>query len=123
VTITLNFDWFTVLFEEPGQPAHLECFGVDEDLVHEVSGAIRPTLADGQEVVAQLTSSVGYANRFGGIGDATAGLADLGRQVNGQRFFGCYLRFHPDPWSGIDRAFFVNTTTGYRVFTETRWSE
>jgi DNA uptake protein ComE-like DNA-binding protein len=75
VTITLSFDWFSVLFEEPGQPAHIECFGMDEGLVHEVFGSIRPTLADGQEVANQITSSVGYANRFGGLGDATAGLA------------------------------------------------
>lgn len=123
VTITLNFDWFSVLFQQPGRPAHIECFGVDAGLVHEVFGSIRPALAGGQEVVDQVTASVGYANRFGGLGDATAGLADLSRQVTGQSFFGCYLRFHPDPWSGIDRAFFVNTQTGYRVFTETRWSE
>jgi len=123
VTITLNFDWFTVLFEEPGQPAHIECFGVDDDLVREVFGSIRPNLADGPEVIAQVTGAVGYANRFGDLGDTTAGLADLARQVTGQSFFGCDLRFHPDPWSGIDRAFFVSTTTGYRVFTETRWSE
>jgi DNA uptake protein ComE-like DNA-binding protein len=123
VTISLNFDWFGVLFEEPGQPAHLECFGVDPTLVQQVFGSVRPALADGAEVAAQVASSVSYANRFGGLPDATAGLADLGRQVAGQSFFGCYLRFHPDPWSGVDRAFFVNTVTGYRVFTEVRWSE
>jgi hypothetical protein len=123
VTITLDFDWFAVLFQEPGRPAHIECFGVDPGLGGAVSGSIRPTLADGNEVVTQVTGSISYANRSGGIGDPTAGLADLGRQVTGQQFFGCYLGFKPDPWSGIDRAFFVNTTTGYRVLTETRWSE
>jgi len=123
VAITLDFDWFAVLFDEPGQPAHIECFGVDPALVNQVFGSIRPALADGAEVVTQVTSAVGYANRSGGLGDPTAGLADLSRQVTGQSFFGCYLRYHPDPWSGIDRAFFVNTQTGYRVFTELSWSE
>jgi hypothetical protein len=123
VTLRLDFDWFAVLFQQPGHPAHIECFGIDADLVHDASGSIRPTLADGPEVLAQVTSAVGYANRFGGLADPTAGLADLARQVTGQTFFGCDLRFRADPWSGVDRAFFVNTTTGYRVFAEIRWSE
>jgi hypothetical protein len=60
-------------------------------------------------VLTQVSSSVSYANRFGDLGDATAGLV---RQVTGASFFGCYLGYPPDPWSGIDRAFFFNTATG-----------
>jgi hypothetical protein len=66
---------------------------------------------------------VSFANRSGAVGDASEGLADLARQVAGQTFFGCHLRFAPDPFSGITRDFFVNTKTGYRVFTEVEFSE
>ena len=44
-------------------------------------------------------------------------------QVSGQQFAGCYYSFAPDPWSGVNRSAFINTKTGYRVLTETRWSE
>ena len=123
VTLSLNFDWFAGLFQQPGRPASISCFGVDPDLVAEVNGILRPDLAGDNEVMAQVGSMVSFANRTGAIGDATAGLDDLRRQVTNQSFFGCYLDFRPDPFSGIDRAFYVNTATSYRVFTELRWSE
>ena len=122
-TISTAFSWFGLVFEEPGRPRSITCFGISPDIVNQVFGTIRPTLADGAEVLAQVTSAVSTADRFHAVGDATAGLSDLSAQVTGQTFFGCYLRYAPDPWSGIDRAFFVNTATGYRVFTEIRWSE
>lgn len=123
VVMSTTFDWLTVLHEEPGQPTHIECFGIDEDIVAEVYGQIRPNLADGNEVLTEVTGAVSNANRYGTVGNTSAGLADLANKVNGQSFFGCYLRYAPDPWSGIVRAFYVNTQTGYRVFTATRWSE
>jgi hypothetical protein len=54
---------------------------------------------------------------------AAPGLADLSAQVAGQRFYGCSMSYEPNPWCGLDRAFFVNTVTGYRVFVETGWCE
>ena len=123
VAISTNFNWFTVLFEQPGRPASIACFGIAKSIVDQVYGTVRPTLAGDNEVIAQVTNAVSYANRFGAAIDGTAGLADLSRNVAGQSFFGCYLDFRPDPWSGINRAFYVNTVTGYRVYTETRWSE
>jgi DNA uptake protein ComE-like DNA-binding protein len=121
--LATGFDWYEIAVEQPGQPTSLECFGVDAALVASLGGVLRPSLATGQEVLAQVTSTVSYADRFGQVGDATSGLAHLAAQVTGRSFFGCYLSYEPDPWSGIDRAFFVNTVTGYRVLTETRWSE
>lgn len=123
VTISTNFNWFTVLFEQPGRPASISCFGIAKSIVDQVYGTIRPTLAGDNEVVAQVSNAVSYANRYSPVIDGTAGLADLSANVAGQSFFGCYLDFRPDPWSGINRAFYVNTVTGYRVYTETRWSE
>ncbi len=122
-TISRSFDWFDVVIDQPGQQGSMECFGVDEGLVNSFGGVIRPNLATGSEVVAQVTDTVSFADRYGEVGDATAGLADLAAQTTGQTFFGCYIGFHPDPWSGVNRAFFVNTQTGYRVLTETSWSE
>ncbi|HEX4420832.1 MAG TPA: hypothetical protein VH165_23110 [Kofleriaceae bacterium] len=123
VTFSTNFDWLSVLFQQPGRPTSISCWGVAPGFVAEVDGIVRPELADGNEVMANVTGTLGYANRSGAPIDGTAGLADLARNVAGQTFFGCYLRYAPDPWSGVDRAFYVNQTTGYRVFTEERWSE
>lgn len=123
VTVRTDFDWFATLYEQPGYPTHLTCFGISASIINELGGALRPNLADGAEVLAEATNAISYANRYGGVGDATAGLSHLAAQVGGETFFGCYLNFAPDPWSGINRAFFVNTVTGYRVFTQIRWAE
>lgn len=124
VIIRTDFDWFATLYEQPGQPTHLTCFGLASSIVvDDLGGTLRGTLADDEEVYDHVAGTVDYADRYDEVGDATAGLADLAAQVDGQSFFGCYLSFAPDPWSGINRAFFVNTVTGYRVYTETRWSE
>jgi DNA uptake protein ComE-like DNA-binding protein len=117
------FDWYEIAVEQPGQQGGMTCFGVDPDLVAAFGGVLRPNLADGAEVMAEVEGTVAFADRFDEVGDATAGLAHLEAQVSGQEFFGCYISYHPDPWSGINRAFFVNTVTGYRVFSETSWSE
>jgi DNA uptake protein ComE-like DNA-binding protein len=123
VAIRLNFDWFALMYEQPGQQGSMVCFGVPADVVADFGGVMRPNLADGAEVLAEVTSSVDFADRYNEVGDATAGLAHLAAQVAGHEFLGCYISYHPDPWSGVNRAFFVDKVTGYRVFTETRWSE
>lgn len=124
VIIRTDFDWFATLYDQPGQPTSLTCFGIASSIVvGDLGGTLRPTLADDAEVYAEVAGAVDFADRYDEVGDATAGLADLAAQVDDQAFFGCYLSFAPDPWSGINRAFFVNNVTGYRVFTETRWSE
>ncbi|MEZ4398924.1 MAG: hypothetical protein R3B06_02840 [Kofleriaceae bacterium] len=124
VTLTTDFDWFATMYAQPGQPTHLECFGIDPAfVVDDLGGTVRPALADDAEVYGRVASAVALADRYHQVGDATAGLANLAAAVAGQSFFGCYLSFAPDPWSGINRAFYVNTTTGYRVLVETRWSE
>ena len=122
-SISRSFDWFDVLTYQPGQQHSMECFGVDPGLVASFGGVLRPNLATGSEVVAEVADTVSFADRYGEVGSAAAGLADLTAQTTGQTFFGCYIGFAPDPWSGVSRAFFVNTQTGYRVLTETSWSE
>jgi DNA uptake protein ComE-like DNA-binding protein len=121
--MSLNFDWFDVMANMPGRPAQQECFGIAPATVAEFGGSVRADLADAAEVLAEVQRTVAYANRSNEVGDATAGLADLARQIDGQTFFGCYQGFRPDPWSGVTQTFFVNTVTGYRVLTQRRWSE
>jgi hypothetical protein len=41
----------------------------------------------------------------------------------GRTFFGCYMSYSNDPWSGNNLSFFVDPTSGFGVLTETRWSE
>lgn len=122
-SISLAFDWYATFHDQPGRQNSLTCFGVDPAMVAAYGGVVRPDLADGDEVLAEVASTVSYADRHGEVGDPTAGLADLAQQVTGRSFFGCYIGFSPDPWSGYNRAFFVDTQTGYRVLTETYWVE
>lgn len=117
------FDVFDTLLDQPGRPRSLVCFGIDPDLVASFGGTMRSNLADASEVISEVTSTVNWANRYGQIVGVQAGLADLATLVAGQTFAGCHLSFEPDPWSGVNRSFFVNTRTGYRILSETRWSE
>lgn len=121
--LSLSFDWFDLVVEQHWGQSSIECFGVDPGLVNSVGGVIRPNLATGSEVLADVTDTVSSADAYGQVGDATAGLADLAAQTAGQTFFGCYISYQPDPWSQVNRAFFVNTKTGYRVLSQTGWSE
>jgi hypothetical protein len=122
-TLATAFDVFDTLLDQPGQPRSMICFGLDPALVASFGGTMRANLADAAEVASEVTSTVSYANRYGQIVGVPAGLADLNTLVAGQSFSGCHLSFEPDPWSGVNRSFFVNTRTGYRILSETRWSE
>ncbi len=122
-TLTTAFDVFDTLLDQPGRPRSLVCFGLDPQLVASFGGTMRPNLADSFEVVAEVTDTASWANRYGQITQLGAGIADLKTLVAGQSFSGCHLSFEPDPWSGVNRSFFVNVRTGYRVLTEVRWSE
>ncbi len=117
------FDVFDTLLDQPGRPRSLVCFGLDPQLVASFGGTMRANLADSAEVVAEVTNDVNWANRYGQITYKTTGLADLNNLVAGQTFAGCHMSFEPDPWSGVQRSFFVNTRTGYRFLTELHWSE
>ena len=124
VDLTTDFNWFSLLFgPEPGQPTHLECWGLDDE-VTSLGGTIRPYLADADEVVDAVTDAVAYADRFNGVTvDPAAGLADLATWAAGRSFYGCYATYAPDPWSGVIRRYYVDTVTNTGVAIETRWSE
>jgi len=122
VTLSTGFDPIEALYPQVyGRSTAPECFGMPADIVAQAGGTLRPNLADGAEVMAAVTSAVAQA---GSLPFSSApGLADLSAQVAGQSFYGCSMSYEPNPWCGLDRSFFVNTVTGYRVFVETGWCE
>jgi hypothetical protein len=123
VTILRHFDWEEAISSDQYYLSGMTCFGIDPALL--VNGAtIRPQLADAAEVLADVSGAVSYANRYNELTvDPAVGLADLANRIQGGTFFGCYLDYTPDPWSGVNRDFFVDTVTGFGVLTETSWSE
>lgn len=121
--IELSFEPAAALADQPGRPGGTVCFGLEPALVAPW-GTVRGDLADGDEVWDAVTGTIGRADPFHRrLGDVDAGLTDLLVLVADRSFAGCYLRFAPDPWSGVERAFFVDPGTGFRVLAETRWSE
>jgi DNA uptake protein ComE-like DNA-binding protein len=126
VQIQTRFDWTALLTDrdnEPGYLTHATCFGIDPGLLPDGT-TVRDQLADGAEVLTRITNHVQYAvQRSGQAIDVAPGLADLAARTQGRAFLGCNLRYTPDPWSGIDRDFYVDTVTGTGVFAELRWSE
>lgn len=124
--IWTDFYWYDVLFgqDQPGNLTSMTCFGIDPALIAIFGGEVRPTLADADEVVGWVTDAVEYADARGALLlDQTAGLADLAAWADGKTFFGCYLGYAPNPWSGITRAFFVDTLSKRGVMAQTQWSE
>jgi hypothetical protein len=122
VWIRTGFEPIEALFPQIyGQRSAPICFGMPAQIVADAGGTMRPNLADATEVMNRVTSAVASAGHL--PIDAAPGLADLAAQVAGQHFYGCSLGYQPNPWCGLDRSFYVNTVTGYRVFVETGWCE
>jgi len=122
VWIRTGFEPIEALFPQIyGQRSAPICFGMPADIVAQAGGTLRPNLADGAEVLDRVTGAVASAGPLP-ISSAP-GLADLAAQVAGQSFYGCSLGYEPNPWCGLNRSFYVNTVTGYRVFVETGWCE
>ena len=122
-TLLRHFDWYSILNDRYYRLSGLTCFGVDQDLLP--SGTdIRPNLADAAEVLAEVQSTVAFANRYNQLTiDPAPGLANVAALAAGRTFFGCYVSYAHDPWSGNNLAFFVDRTSGFGILTETRWSE
>jgi hypothetical protein len=109
-----HFDWLP-LVNDPNQEADLECFGINAGLLP-AHATIRPALADGDEVLDDVTQAVLVANAFGELDiDPAPGLADVAFRVAGGSFFGCYIVRHPNPWVYDYQTFFVDTDTGFGV--------
>jgi hypothetical protein len=123
-TILRHFDWYEIANNHYYYQLNgMTCFGINPDYLP--NGAeIRPNLATPTEVHNNVAGAVAYANRYNQLPISPApGLANLDALAQGGEFFGCYIDYAPDPWSGYDVAFFVHTETGFGVLTETGWSE
>lgn len=123
VTIRTGFEPIEALYPPAwGRRSAPICFGMPADIVADAGGTLRPNLADGNEVYAAVSSAVAQAGTL--PFSSAPGLADLQAQVAGQTFYGCIdIGYEPNPWCGLDRSFFINAVTGYRVFVETGWCE
>ena len=123
VLIRTGFDPIEAIYPDVyGRESSFTCFGMPSAIVAQAGGTQRANLATGAEVLDAVTSAVQQAGTLP-ISSAP-GLADLAAQVNGQTFYGCVgIGYEPNPWCGLNRSFFVNTVTGYRVFVETGWCE
>lgn len=120
-----HFDWYAILTEQQGfyMLNGMTCFGIDPALLPNGTD-IRSNLADDQEVYADVADAISFADRNHELTiDPAVGLANLAARIDGGSFFGCYISYANDPWSGNNMAFFVDTVTGFGVLTETRWSE
>ena len=122
--VTTRFDWYDALTSSGAYSLNgLTCFGVDPELLPNGTD-IRANLADAAEVYAEVEDTIDFANRHDELAlDPAPGLANLAARIDGGTFFGCYISYADDPWSGNNLAFFVDTETGFGVLTETRWSE
>lgn len=122
--VTTRFDWYDAVTNSGAYSLNgMTCFGVDPQLLPNGT-TIRPTLADADEVYDEVVDTIDFANRYDELAiDPAPGLANLASLLDGGSFFGCYISYADDPWSGNNLAFFVSTETGLGVLTETRWSE
>lgn len=120
-----HFNWYQELQNALSgyQLSGVTCFGVDPALLPNGS-EIRSNLANASEVYSVASSAVSYANRYNELTiDPAPGLANLQAQLAGKSFFGCYISWAPDPWSGYTMSFFVDTVSGFGVLSESGWSE
>ncbi len=101
------------------------CFGIDPGLYPPGDWQTRANLATGTEVLEQVRSSVGYAERNGPLSAQliTDGLAELEARTAGGTFKGCSIRYSKGPWAGVVVTFFIDTVTGSRMLTEQHWVE
>ncbi|NVI98258.1 hypothetical protein HV824_08985 [Myxococcus sp. AM009] len=124
VFMARHFDWWTNL--HGGQFYNFQidaCFGIEPERVF--GEQPRPYLADAAEVRAEVEATIAASERRGALDPAVkaAGLANLYTLTEGRSFFGCYYGYSRDPWSGHSAAFFVDTVSGFSVYTDSYWVE
>jgi len=123
-TLLRHFDWYALINDRAYRYLYgMTCFGIDPAILPNGTD-IRPTLASASEVYNDVASAVSFANRYNELTiNPAIGLTNLQQQIAGKTFFGCYISYANDPWSGNNMAFFVDAASGFSVLSETRWSE
>lgn len=122
--ILTHFDWFSLIDDRAYYYLNgMTCFGIDPAYLPNGTD-IHEDLATAEEVYLEVTSTLAFADRYDELTlDPAPGLANLQQRIAGGSFFGCYISYANDPWSGNNMSFFVDNETGFGVLTETRWSE
>lgn len=115
VRLDTHFDWLSLVTNPGTGLTDMTCFGIDEELLP-TGATVRPTLADGAEVVDDVAAAVATANYQSELDvDPAPGLADLEFRTASSTFFGCHISYHPNPWQYDYQTFFVDTDTGFSV--------
>ncbi|QQR47079.1 hypothetical protein JKA73_13865 [Myxococcus xanthus] len=124
VFMARHFDWWENMNGRFYNFQITECFGERTERVSEPHNH-RGTNADAAEVRAHVEAFVNGAARFGTLDPAVkaAGLANLNTLIEGRSFFGCSYGYARDPWSGHGAKFFVDTESGFSVYTDSYWAE
>jgi DNA uptake protein ComE-like DNA-binding protein len=123
VSMARHFDWWQSM-KGGSHWRQLECFGLEPNSVPR-DAVVRPSLADADEVRAEVEATVASAQEKGVIPEAvrTAGLENLEARIAGRSFKGCRFTYANDPWSQHTRTFFVDTANGFSVMTTSYWAE
>lgn len=119
-----HFDWWENMNGRFYNFQIHECFGERTERVSDPQSH-RGTDASGAEVRAHVTAFVNAAASYGTLDPdvKAAGLANLNALTEGRSFFGCSYGFARDPWSGHGATFFVDTVSGFSVYTDSYWVE
>jgi DNA uptake protein ComE-like DNA-binding protein len=122
IRLDTHFDWVPYV-TGAADFSSMTCFGIDASLLP-AGATVRPALATGAEVMAEVGAAVATANYLSELSiDPAPGLADLAWRTAGRAFRGCYISFHPSPWVYDDQRFFVDTDRGAGVLITSHYVE
>lgn len=111
VRLDLHFEW-QPLVTGATNFTDMNCFGISPSLLPP-GATLRPTLANGNEVVESFAEAVSSADFLGELPIAPhPGYADLERRTLYGSFLGCYISSHPNPWVYDRTTFYVDTQSG-----------
>ncbi|MFP2957167.1 hypothetical protein ACLEPN_04860 [Myxococcus sp. 1LA] len=127
VSMARHFDWWANLNGQNHNFQIHECYGDKTERFTDPNQPwqYRGAEADGAEVRAHVEAFINSTARFGTLDPdvKTAGLDNLAALTEGRSFFGCSYGFAPDPWSGHSGTFFIDTESGFSVYTHSYWVE
>lgn len=124
IRLDQHFDWRPIVASAATDPvSSMECFGISSTLLPP-GATLRPSPADGDEVLATVIDAVNSANYLGELSvNATPGLADLEARTSGHSYLGCIIHYHPNPWVYDAKSFFVDQANGASILIDSHYVE
>lgn len=124
VRLVQHFDWRPLVASaEDDRMSSMECFGIDPALLPQ-GATLRPSLANGSEVLGEVSDAVASSDLFAQTGfNPAPGLTDFGWRTANHSFFGCSINYHPNPWVYDSKTFFVDTQTGASILVSKHYVE